>query len=82
MPRWKRVLVPSAMAGGFIALSFLAIGRMQGRRAMASLAASAFIVFCFASSESAHPRHLLGSYACGLVLGGLACIIRHALPPP
>lgn len=81
MPRWKRALVQSALAGGFIALSFLAIGRMQGRLAMASLAASAFIVFSFAASESAQPRHLLGSYACGLVLGGAACLLRHALHP-
>ncbi|NLW79750.1 MAG: HPP family protein [Ruminococcaceae bacterium] len=81
LPKLAQALVKSLLVGLYILLVFLAVYRFQSKLAMASLAASAFIAFAFPHSDSSRAGHMLGGYACGVVLGAACCFLRRLLPP-
>lgn len=66
-------IIQSLMAGTYIFLVFLVMHSFQSRLVVASLGASAFIVFGFPAAQSSRPRFLIGGYFIGMIIGWLCC---------
>lgn len=81
-----KTLLHSAMAGAYIFLTFLITHYLHSELAVASLGASAFIVFHTPHAPSATPRALVGGYIagalCGLACAGFTFLFKNTLPIP
>ena len=74
--RWKNYLYQSflAMAVVFIVLWLLTL---QNAVVIASIGATAFIVFTMPKNITAQPRRVIGGHILGLVSGSLCSLIPH-----
>lgn len=68
----KSHIIQSMIAGLYIFFVFWMLHSLRNELVVASLGASAFIVFSFPTAQSSHPRYLIGGYFCGS-LSGLTC---------
>jgi CBS-domain-containing membrane protein len=78
---WKNYVFQSLLATGavFCVLLFLEHGEEV---IVASLGATAFVVFALPDSFSAKPRNVLGGHIVGLICGGIGFILLNMLPDP
>jgi len=75
---WKRYLLQSFFATLtiFVVLLFLSL---QHAVIIASIGATAFIIFAMPKNITAKPRNLIGGHLVGLISGSLCALIPHPL---
>lgn len=71
---WKAALVQSSLASGAIFLTFLVL-RLEHAAAVASMGATAFIVFIMPESLTARPKNVVGGHLIGLAAGSLCSLL-------
>ena len=71
---WKNYLYQSFLADIVLAVIMLAL-TMQDAVVIASIGATAFIIFLMPSNITANPRRVVGGHIIGLVSGSLAALI-------
>ena len=73
---WKSYLYQSLLAAIVLAVVMFVL-TMQDVVVIASMGATAFIIFLMPNSVTAHPRRVIGGHIIGLVTGSLAALILH-----
>ncbi|MHC4552918.1 MAG: HPP family protein [Planctomycetota bacterium] len=76
---WKYFLFQSLLAGFSIFLIVLALGLRQSV-IIASLGATAFVVFALPEKITAHPRNVIGGHAVGLICGKAGFLLLQFIP--
>ncbi|MFT5466136.1 MAG: CBS domain-containing membrane protein [Verrucomicrobiales bacterium] len=66
---WKRYVFQALLAGGGVFLSMLVLKIGGDEVVVASLAATAFVVFSLPSRAVASPRHVIGGHSFGMLVG-------------
>ena len=79
---WKNYIYQSLLASAVIAIVFLLL-HIQEAVIIASMGATAFIVFTMPNSSTAKPRRVIGGHVTGLLCGSVASlIIPHTTTDP
>ncbi|MFC1906917.1 HPP family protein [Chloroflexota bacterium] len=79
---WKNYIYQSFLAVVVVAIVFLLL-HIQEAVIIASMGATAFIVFTMPNNRSAHPRRVIGGHVTGLLCGSVAAlVIPHATTDP
>ncbi|HDI42544.1 MAG TPA: HPP family protein [Candidatus Bathyarchaeota archaeon] len=73
-PMWKAAIIQSSLAFGAIFLTFLIL-RLGHAAAVASMGATAFIIFATPESPAAKPKNVIGGHTIGVVSGSLCSIL-------
>lgn len=73
---WKNYLYQSFLAALVLALVFLVLS-MENAVVIASIGATAFIVFTMPRNITAKPRRVIGGHTIGLITGSLISLIPH-----
>ncbi len=76
----KRYVLQSLLAGLSVMAVILALDVIGDPAVVASLGASAFILFVMPSRQVARPQNVLGGYAIGILSGMLALLVADSLP--
>lgn len=77
LTKWKAYLVASLLCTVTLIVSFLVLS-MDDQIVIASLGATAFVVFAMPKSRAAETTRTIGGHAIGLLCGSLASLIPHA----
>ena len=73
---WKNYLYQSFLAGTVLAVTMLVL-TIEHAVVIASIGATAFIVFTMPRNTTASPRRVIGGHIIGLACGSLATLIPH-----
>lgn len=73
---WKNYLYQSSLAVIVLVIAFLVL-TMEHAVVIASIGATAFIVFTMPKNPTANPRRVIGGHIIGFVSGALASLIPH-----
>lgn len=76
---WKSYLFQSLMATLAVFFLLLILSKAQ-LLIVASLGATAFIIFAMPKSKTAYPRHVIGGHLIGLLCGAFASFVPHSQP--
>ena len=80
MKLWKSYLYQSSLAGAVVAI-VLFILHINQAVVVASIGATAFIVFTMPKLSTAHPRRVVGGHIIGLACGSVMALIPHSTVP-
>jgi len=78
----RHYMLQCALAGVAMALVLAAVAPLTNVAVVASLGASAFIVFALPHVRSSAPRFLIGGYAIAVIVGSLCLWVRWHTPLP
>ncbi len=73
---WKNYLYQSLLAAVVLAIVLVALS-LEHAVVIASIGATAFIVFTMPGNVTARPRNVIGGHLVGLACGSLAALIPH-----
>lgn len=76
---WKNYVFQSALATLTLLIALVLL-RMQHTVIVASIGATAFIVFAMPDSLTAKSRNVIGGHAVGLVCGSLCAVLAASVP--
>ena len=77
---WKNYLFQSFLAVIVVAIVFVLL-TVQNAVVIASIGATAFIVFTMPKNTTANPRRVIGGHLIGLASGSAAALIPHSTVP-
>jgi CBS-domain-containing membrane protein len=73
---WKNYICQSLLAA-VVSFIVLLVLNMEHAVVIASIGATAFIVFTMPRNTTAHPRRIVGGHIIGLISGSLAALVPH-----